>query len=118
MKKQAVNFEFSPRPFSRLVVVCACLAAAMTFVAFNSVQASFLEFSASAYGTNAFVGNTVTVGKTAPVGIGSGCGTPQAGLTVTGTVLSVNALPTIQTGAINTSPASTTNSATATSYVH
>jgi len=118
MKKQAVKFQFSPRRFSRPVVVCGCLAAAMAFVAFNSVQASFLDFSASAYGTSAFVGSTVTVGKTAPVGIGGGCGTPQAGLTVTGTGLSVNALPTIQTGAINTSAASTTNSATATSDVH
>jgi len=113
-----MKFPVSPRPFSRLVTVCGCLAAAMTFVALNSAQAAFLEFSASAYGTYAFVGSTVTVGQTAPVSVGSGCGTAAVGVTHSGTVLSVNALPAIQTGAINTSAASTTNSATATSDVH
>src|SRR6266581_4195308 len=116
--KERIKFPVSPRPFSRLVTVCGCLAAAMTFVAFNSVQASFLEFSASAYGTYAFVGSTVVVGQTAPVSVGGGCGTAAVGVTHSGTVLSVTALPTIQTGAINTSAASTTNAATATSDVH
>src|SRR5437868_5425051 len=118
MKKQAINFQFSPRPFSRLVTVFGCLAAAMTFVAINNARASFLEFSASAYGTYAFVGSTVVVGQTAPVGVGGGCGTAAVGVTHSGTVASVAALPTIQTGAINTSAASTTNAATATSDVH
>jgi hypothetical protein len=120
MKKQAVNSQFSPRRFSRPVVVCACLAAAMAFVAFNSVQASssFLEFSASAYGTYAFVGSTVVAGKTAPVSVGGGCGTAAVGVTHSGTVASVTVPPVITTGAINTTAASTTNSATATSDVH
>jgi hypothetical protein len=117
--KQETKFQFSPRPFSRLVMVCGCLAAAMTFVAFNSVaQASFLEYSASAYGTYAFVGSTISVAKTAPVGVGPGCGTPQVGLTVSGTVLSVLARPIVTTGAINTSAATSSNAATATSDVH
>ena len=117
--KEETKFQFSPRPFSRRVVVFGCLAAAMTFVAFNSVaQAAFLEYSASAYGTYAFVGSTIVVGQTAPVGVGPGCGTPQVGLTVTGTVLSVLARPTIATGAINTSAATSSNAATATSDVH
>ena len=116
--KERIEFPVLPRPFSRLAAVFLCLAAAMTFVALNSAQAAFLEFSASAYGTYAFVGSTVTVGQTAPVSVGSGCGTAAVGVTHSGTVLSVNALPIIQTGAINTSAASTTNSATATSDVH
>jgi hypothetical protein len=118
--KDRIEFPVSSRPFSRLAAVFLCLAAAMPFVALNSVQASssFLEFSASAYGTYAFVGSTIVVGQTAPVSVGSGCGTAAVGVTHSGTVASVTALPAIQTGAINTSAASTTNSATATSDVH
>jgi hypothetical protein len=116
--KERIKFSVLPRPFSRLVTVCGCLAAAMTFVALNSAQAAFLEFSASAYGTYAFVGSTIVVGQTAPVSVGSGCGTAAVGVTHSGTVASVTVLPTIHTGAINTSAASTANSATATSDVH
>jgi hypothetical protein len=91
----------------------------MPIVAINStVQAAFLEYSASAYGTRAFVGSTIIVGETAPVSVGSGCGTAAVGVTHTGTVASVTALPTIQTGAINTSAANSSNAATATSDVH
>ena len=90
----------------------------MPFVALNSVQASFLEFSASAYGTYAFVGSTIVAGKTAPVSVGSGCGTAAVNQTASGTVASVTVPFVITTGAVNTTAASTTNSATATSDVH
>ncbi len=115
--KEEMKLQFSPRPFSRLVVVCGCLAAAMTFVANNSV-AAFLEYSGSAYGTYAFVGSTVTVGKTAPVNLGSRCGTPQVGLTASGTVASLYAGTIAQTGAVNTNAATALNKATASSDVH
>jgi hypothetical protein len=118
MKKQAINFQFLPRPFSRLVTVCGCLAAAMTFVALNSVQAAFLDYTASAYGTYAFVGSTVVVGQTAPVGVGPGCGTAAINVSASGTVASVTALPTLQTGAINTSAHNALNAVTATSDDH
>ena len=118
MKKQAVNSQYSPRRFSRPVVVCACLATAMTFVALNSVQAAFLDYTASAYGTYAFVGGTVVVGQTAPVGVGPGCGTAAINQSASGTVASVTALPTLQTGAINTNASDALNTATATSDVH
>ena len=108
----------SPRPYSRLAAVFLCLAAAMTFVATNSAQASFLEFSANAYGTYAFVGNTIVAGATAPVRIGPGCGTPVVGATGSGTVASVTVPSVIVTGAINTTAASNSNSATATADVH
>jgi len=117
--KEETKFQFLPRPFSRRVVVFGCLAAAMTFVASNSLaQQSFLTYSANAYGTYGFVGSTVVVGKTAPVGVGPGCGTAQVGLTVNGTAGSLNAPPNAVTGSVNTSAATALNSATGTSDVH
>src|SRR4030095_11476879 len=109
----------SLRLLSRPAAVFLCLAAAMPIVAINSTaQAAFLEYSASAYGTYAFVGGTVVAGKTAPVSIGGGCGAATVPQTKTGTVLTVSVLPTIQTGQINTSAASVVNSATGTADVH
>jgi hypothetical protein len=77
-----------------------------------------LLFSAGAYGTSAFVGDVVKLGKTAPVGIGAGCGTTEVGASKAGTVASVNALPLVQTGLINTSAISSSSSASATSNVN
>jgi len=116
--KEETKFQFSPRPFSRLAVISTSLAAAMTFVALNSVQAAFLNYTASAYGTYAFVGSTVVVGQTAPVTVGPGCGTAAINVSASGTVASVTALPTIKTGVINTSAHDALNAATATSDVH
>src|SRR5205823_914421 len=116
--KEETKFQFSPRPFSRLVTVFGCLAAAMTFVALNSVEAAFLDYTASAYGTYAFVGSTIVVGQTAPVTVGPGCGTAAINVSASGTVASVTALPTIQTGVINTNAHDALNSATASSDVH
>ena len=87
--KEETKFQLSSRPFSRRVVVLACLVAAMPFVATNSVQAAFLDYTASAYGTYAFVGSTVVVGQTAPVGVGPGCGTAAINQSASGTVASV-----------------------------
>src|SRR4030095_13964036 len=109
----------SLRLLSRPAAVFLCLAAAMPIVAINSTaQAAFLEYSASAYGTRAFVGSTIIVGQTAPVSVGSGCGTAAVGITHTGTVATVSILPTIHTGAINTSASSASNAATGTSDIH
>jgi len=116
--KERIEFPVLPRPFSRLAAVFLCLAAAMPFVAINSVQAAFLDYTASAYGTYAFVGSTVVVGQTAPVGVGPGCGTAAINQSASGTVASVTALPTLQTGAINTNASDALNTATATSDVH
>jgi hypothetical protein len=90
----------------------------MPFVAINSVQAAFLNYTASAYGTYAFVGSTVVVGQTAPVSVGPGCGTAAINVSASGTVASVTALPTIATGLINTNAHDALNSATANSDVH
>jgi hypothetical protein len=101
-----------------LAAVFLCLAAAMPFIAINSVQAAFLDYTASAYGTYAFVGSTVVVGQTAPVGVGPGCGTAAINQSASGTVLSVTALPTIQTGTINTNASDALNTATGSADVH
>jgi len=90
----------------------------MTFVALNSVQAAFLNYSASAYGTYAFVGSTVVAGQTAPVSVGPGCGTAAINVSASGTVLSVTKPPNITTGQINTNAASALNQATGTADVH
>jgi hypothetical protein len=117
--KEEMKFPISPRRFSRLVVASPFLAAAMAFVANNSLaQGPFLTYSASAYGTFANVGGTVVAGKTAPVSIGGGCGTAKVPQTVLGTVLSLNVPPIVVTGVVNTSAADALNSATGTSDVH
>ena len=116
--KERIEFPVLPWPFSRLAAVFLCLAAAMPFVAINSVQAAFLDYTASAYGTYAFVGSTVVVGQTAPVTVGPGCGTAAINVSASGTVASVTALPTIQTGIINTNAHDALNTATGSADVH
>jgi hypothetical protein len=69
-------------------------------------------FSAGAYGTTAWVGNTVKVGQTAPVSIGSGCGTAQVGVSQNGTLASVSAAPLVNTGVVDTTGWTTANSST------
>jgi hypothetical protein len=59
----------------------------------SAQQVPTVLFTAGAYGTTAFVGSTVTIGKTAPVGIGPGCGTAQVGAQTTGTVASLKCFP-------------------------
>ncbi|MGI9074794.1 MAG: choice-of-anchor P family protein [Bryobacteraceae bacterium] len=108
-------------PVTSLFVVSLVAAAGTARAQEASTAASPTQcrgFAASAYGTTAFVGRTITSGKTAPVSIGNGCGTTKIGASQTGTVLSVSDLPTITTAIISTTAASTANSATATSDVH
>src|SRR5258706_8512686 len=72
-------------------------------VSLASAQTSVTSlYKAEAYGTYGFVGSTVVLGKTAPVGFGSGCGVTQTGLSKSGTVFSVNALPLAFSGVIDT----------------
>jgi hypothetical protein len=114
-----MKLTVSSRPFSRLVVVGACLAAAMTFVANNSLAVGpLLTYSASAYGTYAFVGGTIVAGKTAPVSVGGGCGTFIVPQSKDGTVVTVNVPPLITNGLVDTNAASVVNRATGTSHVH
>jgi hypothetical protein len=75
-------------------------------------------FRAGAYGSYAFVGQTITLAKTAPVGVGPGCGTAQVGASQTGTVASVTLPPLILTGTMDTSAASAASDATASADAH
>jgi hypothetical protein len=62
-----------------------------------------LSYVPSAYGTYAFVGNTVLVGQTAPSSLAGLCGTSQEPLNTTGTAAGVTLLPLVSGGAVNTS---------------
>lgn len=74
-------------------------------------------FKADAYGSYAFVGSTVKLGKTAPVGTGSSCGTTLIGMNRTGTVASVTASPTLTSGTIDTAASDTATSSLSSSAV-
>jgi hypothetical protein len=74
-----------------------------------------LVFGGSAFGTDAFVGNTVLSGKTAFVTLGD-CST-TVGAHVTNTVTSVNVPPLFTTGAINTAAMTSATMSQASSQV-
>lgn len=63
-------------------------------------------YQGSAYGTSAFVGNTILVGQTAPVSLPLPCGTNNDNDTVVGNAAGVNDYPIVQGGAVNTSASS------------
>lgn len=112
---------------SKLFVATATLAAACLPLAATSGVAQTnvdsgqtghtIVYSANAYGTYAFVGNVVNVGKTAVVSLGSPCGTPQVGAHRTGTIASVTAPPLVLSGLVDTSATSAANSSTATADI-
>jgi hypothetical protein len=81
-------------------------------------QDQTLLFKAGGYGTYAFVGKTVELGKTAAVSVGGGCGTPEEGASKEKTVLTVNGAPIAATGVINTSATTSATAATGTSDVN
>jgi hypothetical protein len=66
----------------------------------NSLQTQ--SFIGTAYGTSAYVGNSVLIGQTAPVTLGGTCGTSQQPLNVPGTQAGVNLAPLVTGGAVNT----------------
>jgi hypothetical protein len=84
----------------------------------QNAESGTVLFQAGAFGSYAFVGQTVTLGKTAPVGVGTGCGTTQVGASTTGTVASVTLPPLILTGAIDTTAESAASDATASADAH
>jgi hypothetical protein len=67
----------------------------------------------SAYGTSAFVGNTVLVGQTAPASLAGYCGTSQEPLSASFTAAGVTLLPLITGGAVNTTVSSAAQQAQA-----
>jgi hypothetical protein len=79
----------------------------------NSVDTQ--SYVGTAYGTSAFVGNTVLVGQTAPVTLGGTCGTSQQPLNVPGSAAGVNLFPLVRGGAVNTDVSSSPQTAQASS---
>jgi hypothetical protein len=118
MSNQIIGSRVS-HSIARLFAGYLCLAAAIPFTALNSAaQTPTLWYSAGAYGTYALAGDTVVTAKTAPVGVGPGCGTPQIGASATGTVATVNHAPLVVTGVINTAASTAENTATGSSEIH
>jgi hypothetical protein len=79
-----------------------------------AAQTQTLDLSASAYGTNVFVGNTIVSGKTAPSNVGC---TPQIGVNKNNSIASVSLFPTLTTGAVTSSAGTFATGSTATSDV-
>jgi hypothetical protein len=98
----------SKRPFLRAIAIVAIL---FFTISLASAQTTTL-FKAESYGTYGFVGSTVVLGRTAPVGFGSGCGLTQTGMSRSGTVFSVNALPLAMSGVIDTHASDTSSAST------
>ena len=67
----------------------------------------------TAYGTSAFVGNTVLVGQTAPASLAGYCGTSQQPLSASFTAAGVTLPPLITGGAVNTQVSSSAQQAQA-----
>lgn len=98
------------------IFVAATLLTLSTIVVAQQVPT--VLFTAGAYGTTATVAGVVTVGRTAPVSVGSGCGTAKVPSSQTGTVASLSALPLVTTGAVNTSASDTPGMATGSANVY
>jgi hypothetical protein len=98
------------------ISVAAALLALSTIVLAQQVPT--VLFTAGAYGTTATVAGVVSVARTAPVGVGSGCGTAKVPASQTGTVASLTALPLLTTGAVNTTASDTSGMATGSADVY
>ena len=82
-----------------IILVLTIAFAPLSSFAHGTYTQSYLP---SAYGTYAFVGNTVLVGQTAPASLAGLCGTAQEPLNSTGTVAGVSLPPLVSGGAVNT----------------
>ena len=81
------------------LLLMAAIAPVKTFAQATSTQ----TYAPSAYGTYAFVGNTVLVGQTAPTWMAGVCGTSAYPLTGSSNAAGVNLLGLVNGGAVNTS---------------
>lgn len=101
------TFSFSDCKSSQ---VCRSLAASVALallVALTSVSAfggpvQTVLYQASAYGTNAFVGNTIIVGPTGVASLQEPCGTNNDNVTVDGSGVALNLFPIVTGGAVTT----------------
>jgi hypothetical protein len=72
------------------------------------------SYIGTAYGTSAFVGNTLLVGQTAPVTLGGTCGTSQQPLSFSGNAAGVTLPPLLSGGVATTNVSSSAQTAKAT----
>lgn len=98
-----------------LPVVMATLVLTTLLVSINgfATNPDTQTYLGTAYGTYAFVGNTILVGQTAPVTLAGPCGTSQQPLNVMGSAGGVNAPPLVTGGAVNTQVSSASQQAQA-----
>ena len=101
--------------FRWLVATSTMLVLMIAFAPLNSfAQGTYTQsYLPSAYGTYAFVGNTILVGQTAPASLAGLCGTTQEPLNTTGTVAGVSLPPLVSGGAVNTAVSDATQQAQA-----
>lgn len=87
----------------------------IAFASLNSfaTQPDTQSYLGTAYGTYAFVGNTLLVAQTAPVSLAGPCGTSQQPLNVVGSAAGVNLPPLVSGGAVNTGVSSASQQAQA-----
>jgi len=102
---------FGPLPAIGILLLAIALAPVYSFGQTNYTE-SYLP---SAYGTYAFVGNTVLVGQTAPVSLTGMCGLSQQPLSKSASAAAVNLPPIVSGGAVNTAISSAPNQAHASS---
>jgi hypothetical protein len=93
-----------------ILLVLTILCSSLNCLATNPDTQSYLG---TAYGTYAFVGNTLLVGQTAPVSLAGPCGTSQQPLNVPGSAAGVNLAPLVSGGAVNTDVSSSAQTAQA-----
>ncbi len=98
-----------PAALGAVLVVMIALTSVPCFA--NTVDTQ--SYVGSAYGTSAFVGNTVLVGQTAPVTLGGTCGTSQQPLNIPASAAGVTLFPLIRGGAVNTDVSSSPQTAQA-----
>lgn len=110
-------FVRRPSAFRLLLKSSALLVLMVAFLGATSFASSVdtQTYLGTAYGTYAFVGNTILVNQTAPVSLGGTCGTSQQPLQVSGHAAGVNLPPVVTGGAVNTVVSSSTNTAQAVS---
>ncbi len=102
-----------PARLARLLAIGLLLLLTIAIAAINSfAQVDTQSYSPTAYGTYAFVGNTVLVGQTAPASLAGMCGTSQY-LTQTATAAGVTLVPLVSGGAVNSSVSSSSEQAQA-----
>lgn len=92
------------------VLVLMIFASGLSFATNPDTQ----SYIGSAYGTSAFVGNTILVGQTAPVQLGGTCGTSAQPLNLSANAAGVSLPPLLSGGAVTTSVASSAQAAKAT----